>query len=123
MGKYLPGQEVRRGRFEAERNRICKGQEVGQNTLFVFTITFGARSQMQFVFLKNLFIYLFIYGCVGSSLLHTGSLQLQQAGDTLCCSAWASHRGGFSCCGAQALGVRASVVVARRLSSCGSQAQ
>ena len=30
--------------------------------------------------------------------------------------------GGFSCCGARALGVRASVVVALGLSSCGSQA-
>ena len=32
------------------------------------------------------------------------------------------HCGGFSCCGARALGVRASVVVARGLSSCGSWA-
>ena len=30
--------------------------------------------------------------------------------------------GGFSCCGARALGVWASVVVAHRLSSCGSRA-
>ena len=30
--------------------------------------------------------------------------------------------GGFSCCGARALGARASVVVARRLSSCGTRA-
>ena len=36
--------------------------------------------------------------------------------------AQASHRGGFSCCGAQALGTWASVVVARGLSSCDSQA-
>ena len=34
----------------------------------------------------------------------------------------ASHCGGFSCCGAQALDVWASVVVARGLSSCGSRA-
>ena len=34
----------------------------------------------------------------------------------------ASHCGGFSCCGARALGARASVVVARGLSSCGSRA-
>ena len=33
----------------------------------------------------------------------------------LCCSAWASHCGGFSCCGARALGARASVVVAHGL--------
>ena len=34
----------------------------------------------------------------------------------------ASHCGVFSCCGARALGVRASVVMARGLSSCGSRA-
>ena len=39
------------------------------------------------------------------------------------CSVRASHCGGFFCCGAWPLGVRASVVVARRLSSCGSRAQ
>ena len=36
--------------------------------------------------------------------------------------AWASHCGGFSCCGARALGVQASVVAACGLSSCGSRA-
>ena len=41
---------------------------------------------------------------------------------TLCCGAWASHCGGFSCCKAQALGTRASVFVAHGLSSCGSWA-
>ena len=44
-------------------------------------------------------------------------------GATLCCGVRASHCGGFSCCGAQALGVRASVVVAHGLSSCGMRAQ
>ena len=76
-----------------------------------------------FIFLNsNLFIYLFI-GCVGSSLLRTGFLQLQRAETTLHCGVWASHCGGFSCCGARALGAWASVVVAHGLSSCGSQAQ
>ena len=51
-----------------------------------------------------------------------GLLQLRRAAVTLCCGAWASHCGGFSCCRAQALGLRASVVVACRLSSCGSWA-
>ena len=41
----------------------------------------------------------------------------------LCCGVRASHCSGFSCCGARALGVRASVVVAHGLSSCGLQAQ
>ena len=44
------------------------------------------------------------------------------SGSTLCCSVRASHCGGFSYCGAQALGMRASVVVASGLSSCGSRA-
>ena len=37
------------------------------------------------------------------------------------CGAQASHGGGFSCCGAWALGMWASVVAACGLSSCGSQ--
>ena len=67
-------------------------------------------------------IYLFIFGCVGSSLLHVGFLQLLRARATLHGGVRASHCGGFSCCGAQALGARASVVVARGFSSCGSWA-
>ena len=46
--------------------------------------------------------YLFIYGCVGSSSLCEGLLQLRQAGATLHRSAQASHYCGLSCCGAQA---------------------
>ena len=38
------------------------------------------------------------------------------------CSLWASHCGGFSSCGARALGAWASVVVMRGLSSYGSRA-
>ena len=41
---------------------------------------------------------------------------------TLCCGVWASHCGGFSCCGAQALDAWALVVVAHGLSSCGLRA-
>ena len=40
--------------------------------------------------------YLCIFGCTGSSLLHTGFLFSS-------CSAWASHCYGFSCCRARAL--------------------
>ena len=55
-------------------------------------------------FKKNKFIYLFIFifGCVGSSFLCEGFLQLQQAGATLNCGAWASHHRGLSRWGAQA---------------------
>ena len=80
------------------------------------------------------FLLLFIFGCVGSSLLRAGFLQLQRAGATLRCSAQASLCGGFSCCSTRALehvgsvvvarglqDARSSVVVMHRLSSCGSQ--
>ena len=72
-----------------------------------------------------LFIYLFIinfFGCVGSSLLRTGFLQLRRAGITLRCGERASHCCGFSCCRARALGTWASVVAAQGRSSCGSRA-
>ena len=65
-------------------------------------------------FKKNLF-YLFIFGHVGPSLLHTGFLQLRRARATLRCSARAPRCSGFSCCGAWALGAWASVVVAHGL--------
>ena len=59
-------------------------------------------SSISLSFLKNKFIiYLFILG--------------------LRCCAQASHCGGFSCCGAQALGTPASVVVARGLSKTHTQ--
>ena len=75
-----------------------------------------------FIFLK--FIYLlFMFGCTGSLLLRAGFLYLWRAGPILHCSVQASHCSGFSCCGAWDLDLWASVVVARRLSSCGTQAQ
>ena len=68
------------------------------------------------------YYYYFTFGFIGSSLLHMGFLQLQQAGATPRCDAWVSHCCAFSCCRVWALGVWASVVVARRPSSCGSWA-
>ena len=69
-----------------------------------------------------------IFDCAGSSLLHAGFLSLPGAGATLGCSAWASHRGGFSCCGAQALrhtgfSSCSSWALQLGLSSCGAQTQ
>ena len=71
-------------------------------------------------FLIYLF-YLFIFGCIGSSLLRGLSL-VAASGGYSSLGAWASHSSGFFCCGAWALGARASVVVARVLNSCGSRA-
>ena len=53
-------------------------------------------------FFINLFIYSFIFGCVGSLSLCEGFLQLRRAGAALHRGARASHYRGLSCCGAQA---------------------
>ena len=92
--------------------------------LYVFFVEMSIQVFGPFLtgFFKKLINYLFIFGCVGSSLLHVGFLQSWRAGATLRCGARASHCRGFSRCGARALGARASVVVARGLSSCGSWA-
>ena len=79
-----------------------------------------------FIFAKLIFFNKFIYLCYFwlcwvFVAMHGLSL-FARAGATLHCSARASHCGGFSCCGARALGARASVVVAHRLTSCGMQA-
>ena len=54
-----------------------------------------------FIFFFN-FIYLFIYGCVGSSFLCEGFLQLWQVGATPHRGARASHYRDLSLCRAQA---------------------
>ena len=71
----------------------------------------------------NLFIlFIYFWLCWVFIAAHRLYLWLQRAGVTLCCGVRASHCSGFSCCGAWALGARASVVVAHGLSSCGSRA-
>ena len=79
--------------------------------LFIYLFILNGHFLFFLIYLFNLFIF----GCGGSSLLRTGFLWLWRAGATLRCGVRASHRGGFSCCGARALGTRASVVVARGL--------
>ena len=74
-------------------------------------------------FLFCLFIYLFIYLWLHWVFVAACGLSLVAASggySYLRCTGFSL--GGFSCCGVWALGVRASVVVARGLSSCGSQA-
>ena len=68
-------------------------------TLISLNIYYFGKSGF-FLFFFN--FYLFIYGCVGSSFLCEGFLQLWQAGATLHHSARASHYRGLSCWGAQA---------------------
>ena len=63
-------------------------------------------------------IYLFAFGCTGSSLLQEGFLQVQSSGLGSSCGARASYSSGFSCSRAWAPGTWASVVAAPGLSSC-----
>ena len=73
-------------------------------------------------FLKKC-IYLFIYFWLCWIFVAVCGLSLVAASEaTLRFGVRASHCSGFSCCGAWALGAWASVVVVRRLSSCGSGA-
>ena len=62
-----------------------------------------------------------MFGCTGSSLLCLDFL-LWRAGSILHCGAQASRCGGFSCCGAQALGMWASIVGALEPRGCGARA-
>ena len=76
-----------------------------------------------FVFF-NKFIYYFILflAALGLRCCTWTFSSCGDRGATLRCGVRASHCSGFSCCRAWALGVQASVVAARRLSSCGSRA-
>ena len=74
-----------------------------------------------FNFKINLFI-LFL-AALGLCCCAQSFLYLWRVGATLPCGERASHYGGFSRCGTQALSTWASVVAAHRLSSCGARAQ
>ena len=69
--------------------------------------TFLTHSFVDGLFKKCVYVYIYLFGCAGPLLLQAGLLQLQRVGATLCWGAWASHCGGFSCCGARALDVQA----------------
>ena len=79
----------------------------------------GRESKWVCLFFINLFIYLWLHWVFVAAC----GLSLAAAnGSTLCCSARASHCGGFSCCRAWALDAWASVAVTHGLSSCGARA-
>ena len=75
--------------------------------LFTWLVPSIRKSLLSTCLSIYLSMHLFIYGCIGSSLLCMGFLKLWRAGATLRCSAWVSHWGGLSCCGAQAPGAQA----------------
>ena len=78
---------------------------------FFYNFFFNSRSLIYL-----LFIYLFIYGCVGPSFLCEGFLYLRRAGATL-------HRGARASHYRRPLLLAEHRLQTRRLSSCGSRAQ
>ena len=62
---------------------------------------FWLLAQYSFIIII-IYLFIFIYGCVGSSFPCEGFLQLRQVGATLHRGVRASHYRGLSCCGAQA---------------------
>ena len=76
------------------------------------------RFLCQNLFFNCILFYVF-WLCWVFIAAHGLPLVTASMGATLHCIARASHCDGFSCCGEQALGVRASVIVAHGLSSCG----
>ena len=83
-----------------------------KSTLFLFLTT---------LFKKFIYFILFILAVLGPSCCVQVVSSFHERGATLRCGAQA-YCGGFSCCRAWALGARASVVLAPRLSSCGLRA-
>ena len=63
---------------------------------------FGCKISQLFFF--NCFIYLFIFGCAGSSLLLGIFSSCDKRELLFSCIVWASHCGSFSCCRVWALG-------------------
>ena len=85
-----------------------------QKALDQFLVQEDPLEKGQAIHSSIFFFFSFFFDCVGSLLLGSVFLLLQQLGDTLHCCMWASHCHGFSCCGAQFLGMRASVVAVHR---------
>ena len=86
-------------------SNLQRAYDVSQHLPLIWRPLYGTttaffRGDYLFIF-NNYFIY-FIFGCVGSSFLCEGFLQLWQAGATLHRGARASHYHDPSRCGAQA---------------------
>ena len=98
------------GPEQTEDINIIVLQEILEDPVEMMTMTLQALEEKKdtwglnffFLLLLLLLLLFFIYGCVGSSFLCEGSLQLWQVGATLHRGARASHYRGLSCCGAQA---------------------
>ena len=118
---WLPGVlVVAGGLLSCGMQTLSCNMLVGSSSLTRDRIWAPCVGSAESFFFWKIYLFIYIFGCVGSLLLHAGfSLVVASEGYTsLRCAGFSL--GGFSCCRARALGTQASVVVACRLSSCGS---
>ena len=98
------------------------GRDFGsrQNSQIVLSAQEQESSECQaaLCFKFTLFKKFTYFGCTGHLLLHVLFSSCGEWGLLSSSGTRASHCGGSSCCGAQALGTEASVFAARRFSSC-----
>ena len=93
---------VRREKLPKDRRFFPRVGDI-ELSLYTYLLTYLLTYFTYFTYLLTyLLTYLFTYGCVGSSFLREGFLQLWQVGATPHRGAQASHYRGLSCCGAQA---------------------
>ena len=106
---------------------ICfVGLEVKYNFLFVSVLFIYRKYTFELQFLyckvnyfKNIYFIYYFFGCIGSSLWHTGFSLVVACGFAFSsCGVWAPERVGSVVCGTWALPLRraSSAVVARGLS-------
>ena len=118
--------------FFTDRTQSGSGSSLGTTVFFpfVFTcnVTFSSKLfQPSLKMIIYLFTYLFSFGCAGSSLLCGTLSTCGEQRQLSSCSGKASHYGGFSCCGAWALGLVGfsswgSWALEHRVNSCGTWA-
>ena len=113
--------------LQARGRRRTLGSLPGRSSrvLFAYRTPFSLillNHFLKFVLMWTLLKVIYVFMAALGLHCYSGFLRLQRARVTFHCSLLASHRSGFSCCGAQTLGSQASVVSACRFSSCSSQA-
>ena len=99
-------QEKAHDSLKTHTKTLCRGHDIGW--LGAALNIFYFLKMISFWYLKKIFIYLFLFlAALGFCCCTQAFSSSGERGANLRCSAQASHFGGFSCCGAQALGTRA----------------
>ena len=95
--------QVNLGESHRELAKIAHTESISSCIYFCFPISFKKKQRLFFFFFFLNFIYLFTFGCSGSSLAVAasgGTLELRCMGFSmqwlLCCGAWVLKRSGFS---------------------------